>query len=54
MDRGAWRDTVYGVAKESDLTYQLNNDSIMNYRADNQVAREACAAVEELQASLIA
>ena len=54
MDRGAWQDTVYGVAKESDLTYQLNDDSIMNYRADNQVAREARAAVEELQASLIA
>ena len=32
---GAWD----GVAKESDLTYQLNDDSIMNYRADNQVPR---------------
>ena len=25
MDRGAWWDTVHGVAKESDTTYQLNN-----------------------------
>ena len=24
-DRGAWQATVYGVAKESDRTYQLNN-----------------------------
>ena len=25
MDRGAWWATVYGVIKDSDLTYQLNN-----------------------------
>ena len=25
MDRGAWRATVHGVAKESDTTEQLNN-----------------------------
>ena len=25
MDRGTWRVTLHGVAKESDLTYQLNN-----------------------------
>ena len=25
MDRGAWQTTVYGVAKESDTTWQLNN-----------------------------
>ena len=50
MDRGAWQDTVYGVAKESDVTYQLNNNSMMSYRANNQVALEACAAVEELEA----
>ena len=25
MDRGAWRATVHGVAKESDMTEQLNN-----------------------------
>ena len=25
MDRGAWRATVYGVAKESDMTHLLNN-----------------------------
>ena len=24
MDRGAWRDTVYGVAKESDTTERLS------------------------------
>ena len=23
MDRGAWRDTVHGVSKESDMTEQL-------------------------------
>ena len=27
MDRGAWRDTVHGVAKEPDVTWQLNNNS---------------------------
>ena len=26
MDRGAWRATVHGVAKESDMTYLLNNN----------------------------
>ena len=25
MDRGAWRALVFGVTKESDLTYRLNN-----------------------------
>ena len=25
MDRGAWQATVYGVAKESDMTKELNN-----------------------------
>ena len=27
MDRGAWRDTVQGVAKEPDVTWQLNDNS---------------------------
>ena len=27
MDRGAWQPTVYGVAKESDMTKWLNNNS---------------------------
>ena len=27
MDRGVWWATVHGVAKESDVTYQLNNNS---------------------------
>ena len=26
MDRGAWRATIYGVSKESDMTRQLNNN----------------------------
>ena len=26
MDRGAWRARVHGVAKESDMTEQLNNN----------------------------
>ena len=26
MDRGAWRTTVHGVTKESDMTEQLNNN----------------------------
>ena len=26
MDNGAWWATVYGVTKDSDLTYQLNNN----------------------------
>ena len=25
MNRGAWQPTVHGVAKESDVTYRLNN-----------------------------
>ena len=25
MDRGAWRATVHGVTKESDMTYRLKN-----------------------------
>ena len=27
MDRGAWRATNYGVAKELDTTYQVNNNN---------------------------
>ena len=27
MDRGAWRATVHGIAKESDMTYPLNNNN---------------------------
>ena len=27
MDRGAWWATVQGIAKEPDMTYQLNNNS---------------------------
>ena len=30
MDRGFWRDTVHGVTKESDMTYQLNHHHISN------------------------
>ena len=29
-DRGAWQATVHGLAKESDMTYQLNNNSNNN------------------------
>ena len=28
MDRGAWQATVHGVAKELDMSQQLNNDNI--------------------------
>ena len=28
MDRGAWRATVHGVAKELDMTEQLNNNGV--------------------------
>ena len=33
MDRGAWWAAVHGVAKESDTTYQLNNNTVqhLNY-----------------------
>ena len=27
MNRGAWRATVHGIAKESDMTWQLNNNN---------------------------
>ena len=33
MDRGAWRDTVHGVAKESDMTQQLNTHHLPRDRA---------------------
>ena len=28
-DRGAWLATVHGVAKESDIPYQLNNKNLI-------------------------
>ena len=31
MDRGAWQATVHGVAKESDMSYWLNNNKYENY-----------------------
>ena len=31
MDRGAWRATVHGVAKESDATEQLHNSKCAYY-----------------------
>ena len=34
MDRGAWQAIVCGVAKESDTTYQLNNNSTQNISRD--------------------
>ena len=30
MDRGVWWATVHGVARESDMTQQLNNDNKYN------------------------
>ena len=37
MDRGAWGATVHGVAKESDMTYQLNdnNNTTCNILGEN-------------------
>ena len=35
MDRGAWRATVHGIAKESDTIWWLNNNS-------NPVLHETC------------
>ena len=32
MNRGAWRATVHGVAKESDTTATNNNKTVMVYR----------------------
>ena len=31
MDRGAWRATVHGVTKESDMTYRLNNNNKLSH-----------------------
>ena len=28
MDRGAWRATVHGATKESDMTWQLNKNNL--------------------------
>ena len=30
MDRGAWQATVYGVTKESDMTKELNNNTVLH------------------------
>ena len=38
MDRGAWRATVHGVAKESDTTGQLNNNNNNNLLEQKQNA----------------
>ena len=27
MDRGAWQATIHGATKESDVTWQLNNNN---------------------------
>ena len=32
MDRGAWQATVHGVAKESDMTWQLNSNNKQEIR----------------------
>ena len=31
MERGPWRDTVHGVAKESNMTSQLNSNNNVDY-----------------------
>ena len=36
MDRGTWWATVHGVAKESDLTKQLNNYNITYFQGDHK------------------
>ena len=30
MNRGVWQATVHGVAKESEMTYRLNNNNKLN------------------------
>jgi len=37
MDKGAWRATVHGVAKESDTTQWLNDSNTTSYPAGLQV-----------------
>ena len=37
MDRGAWWATVHGVAKELDMTEQLNNNIMITRRKHIQV-----------------
>ena len=31
LDRGSWLARVHGVAKESDIPYQLNKNLILNF-----------------------
>jgi len=42
MDRGAWQAIVHGITKESDTTWQLNNNNDWRISSDNgYLTREA-------------
>ena len=40
MDRGDWQATVHGVAKESDITQQLNNSNFLVNSPHPEVIKE--------------
>ena len=48
MDRGAWRATVHGVAKESDRTEQLNkSNNLALYSAHTKYSKTVCIKVRK-------
>ena len=48
MDRGAWRATVHGVAKESDGTEQLNkSNNLALYSAHTKYSKRVCIKVRK-------
>ena len=46
MDKEAWQATIHGVAKELDMTYQLNNN---NNKPTQHCKETAAAAAKSLQ-----
>ena len=40
MDRGTWRATVHGVAKELDMSYRLNNNNQFSHFTEKKGRRE--------------
>ena len=39
-DRGAWRATVHGVTKESDMAYRLNNKYVLHLAEPHRITND--------------